>query len=193
MLDYVSNDDVRRRVAFTSKMVTPKPAANNDFAFQKIFGDGEFIAAGQLIIPVNGKKPSKGTKDNTYVFYVIEGAINLRIHQTSFILATGGMFLIPRGNNYYLENISQRPARLFFAQARKVSIDRAETPPEVHRAPPSLRVRSVGPSRNNSDANGNASAAGPSNGVRSSSVGQTSSPEKPLTNGKVSVKRAISK
>ena len=48
-------------------MVTPKPAANNEFAFQKIFGDGEFIAAGQLLIPVGGKKPSKGTKDNTYV------------------------------------------------------------------------------------------------------------------------------
>lgn len=54
-------------VAFTSKMVTPKPAANNEFMFQKIFGDGDFIAAGQLIIPVGGKKPSKGTKDNTYV------------------------------------------------------------------------------------------------------------------------------
>lgn len=54
-------------MAFTAKMVIPKSAANNDFAFQKIFGDGEFIAAGQLIIPVGGKKPSKGTKDNTYV------------------------------------------------------------------------------------------------------------------------------
>ena len=60
-MDYVSG------LAFTSKMVIPRPAANNNFAFQKIFGDGEFIAAGQLIIPVGGKKPSKGTKDNTYV------------------------------------------------------------------------------------------------------------------------------
>lgn len=54
-------------IAFTARMVSPKPALNNDFAFQKVFGDGEFIAAGQLIIPVGGKKPSKGTKDNTYV------------------------------------------------------------------------------------------------------------------------------
>ncbi len=88
-------------------------AADNNFLFQKIFGDGEFIAAGQLIIPVGGKKPNKGTKDNTYVrtdlflplmfanflqiFYLIEGAVNLKIHRSSFVLATGGMFLIPRG------------------------------------------------------------------------------------------------
>ena len=49
-------------------MVTPKPAANNEFAFQKIFGDGEFIAAGQLLIPVGGKKPSKGTKEIIFTF-----------------------------------------------------------------------------------------------------------------------------
>lgn len=50
-------------------MVTPKATANGDFLFQKIFGDGDFIAAGQLIIPPDGKKPSKGTKDNTYVCF----------------------------------------------------------------------------------------------------------------------------
>jgi hypothetical protein len=48
-------------------MVQPKPAENNDRFFQKVFGDGEFIAAGQLVIPPKGRKPSKGTKDNTYV------------------------------------------------------------------------------------------------------------------------------
>jgi centromere protein C len=48
-------------------MVHTKPAENNDFEFQKVFGDGDFIAAGQLLIPPGGKKPSKNTKDNTYV------------------------------------------------------------------------------------------------------------------------------
>jgi centromere protein C len=32
------------------------------------------------------------------IFYVIEGAVNLRVHETSLILATGGMFMVPRGN-----------------------------------------------------------------------------------------------
>ena len=59
-------------------MVTPKPAANNEFMFQKIFGDGDFIAAGQLIIPEGGKKPSKGTKDNSYVRCVHADSYNGR-------------------------------------------------------------------------------------------------------------------
>ena len=116
-------------IAFTAKMVRPKPAANNDWFFQKVFGDGEFIAAGQLIIPPKGRKPSKGTKDNTYVrfsiavckhfdsklmlmgqiFYVIEGAINLKVHNTTLVLATGAMFLVPRGVSSSLSFISSLP------------------------------------------------------------------------------------
>ena len=48
-------------------MVNHRPAANNDFYFTKVFGDGEYIAAGQLLIPPKMNKPSKMTKDNTYV------------------------------------------------------------------------------------------------------------------------------
>ena len=39
----------------------------NGFKFQKVFGDASFVAAGMLEIPVDGEKPSKPTKDNTYV------------------------------------------------------------------------------------------------------------------------------
>ena len=104
-------------VAFTAKMVAPKAAAQGAFYFQKVFGDGDFLAAGQLIIPPNSTKPTKGTKDNTFVrlsfiiaftfriitylptqvFYVIQGAVKFCVHKTNFILATGGMFMIPRG------------------------------------------------------------------------------------------------
>lgn len=54
-------------IAFTSKMVNPRVAANSTWMFQKIFGDEDFIAAGQLVIPPKERKPSKMTKDNTYV------------------------------------------------------------------------------------------------------------------------------
>ena len=101
-------------------MVQPREAANNSWMFDKIFGDDDFIAAGQLVIPPKGLKPSKAAKDNTYVkfaillsttvganyylgqvFYVIDGAVNFRIHETSMILATGGMFMVPRGKNFH--------------------------------------------------------------------------------------------
>lgn len=48
-------------------MLNPRPTANGDWSFEKVFGDGDFIAAGVLIIPPKGRKPSKVTKDNTYV------------------------------------------------------------------------------------------------------------------------------
>lgn len=52
-------------------MVKPVAAANSDWFYHKIFGDGEFIAAGQLVIPPKGMKPSKSTKDNTYVRFTL--------------------------------------------------------------------------------------------------------------------------
>ena len=54
-------------LAFPGRLVNHRPAVNNDFFFTKVFGDGEYIAAGQLRIPPHKHKPSKMTKDNTYV------------------------------------------------------------------------------------------------------------------------------
>jgi centromere protein C len=73
VFDYVTQEEVRRRIAFTSSMVTTKPASsksgkvNSTFRFQKIFTDGDFMAGGILEIPVNEKKPLKPARDNTYV------------------------------------------------------------------------------------------------------------------------------
>lgn len=73
------------------------PGDANGFKFQKVFGDASFVAAGMLEIPVGGEKPSKPTKDNTYLFYVIEGAVTVKVHRTSFTMAPGGQFMVPRG------------------------------------------------------------------------------------------------
>jgi len=54
------------------------------------------------------------------MFYVIEGAVKVGIDETEMVIATGGMFMVPRGNMYFIENICQRPAKLFFSQSRKV-------------------------------------------------------------------------
>jgi centromere protein C len=65
---------------------------------------------------------------------VIEGAVTFKVHESSYLLCTGGMILVPRGNTYYIENVAERDARLFFAQARRVSAEE-EVPPEVLPAP----------------------------------------------------------
>ncbi|KAF8077557.1 Mif2/CENP-C like-domain-containing protein [Lyophyllum atratum] len=153
ILDFETRELVERRIAHTANMLEPKKVATDDWLFQKVFGDADFIAAGILIIPKDKRKPTKQTKDNTYIFYVVEGAINLKVHETSLVLATGAMFIVPRGNAYFIENICDRDAKLFFTQARKV----VELPDEEangsHIAPPrrsSTGVGKSGPNRSSS-------------------------------------------
>ncbi|KAI0031481.1 Mif2/CENP-C like-domain-containing protein [Vararia minispora EC-137] len=139
VVDWQTKEEVQRRIAFPSAHVEYRAAENDSFYFQKIFGDGEYIAAGQLLIRPGGEKPTKGTKDNTYVFYIIEGAVTFKIHETSYILCTGGSILVPRGNVYYIENIADRDAKLFFAQARRIVAEEEE--------PPDLKPASAMPSQ----------------------------------------------
>jgi centromere protein C len=52
-------------------MVKPQPVTTGDWSYQKILWDADFIAAGQLVIPPKCRKPSKATKDNTYVRFFV--------------------------------------------------------------------------------------------------------------------------
>jgi hypothetical protein len=73
-------------IAFPSTQVQYRSADNDEFYFQKIFGDGEYIAAGQLLIPPNGHKPTKLTKDNTYVYFQLASDNKLKL---TFLVSLG--------------------------------------------------------------------------------------------------------
>ncbi|KAI6045641.1 Mif2/CENP-C like-domain-containing protein [Pisolithus marmoratus] len=140
VLDFLTREPVKRRVIQTARMFEPRSAANSNWFFQKIFGEGDFIAAGEMRIPPRGEKPSKSSKDNAYVFYVVEGAVSVAIHESTYIVSSGGMFLVPRGNTYCIHNICQRDVKLFFTQARhvgeeEIASERASqsVPPTSHR------------------------------------------------------------
>lgn len=119
-VDYDAGEEVVRRVACTAANMNPEEIASGPFAYQKIFMDGDFIASGIMTLPVDGKKPLKSTRDNTYVFFCHAGAVRVRIHTESYIFAPGSTFLVPRGNQYEITNISKRESVLFFAQARMI-------------------------------------------------------------------------
>jgi centromere protein C len=81
------------------------------FRYQKVFGEDQFIASGVVYIPVGSSKPAKQSKDNSYVglamslrspqvFFVVCGAVQVTVHKTSFVMAPGGMFMVPRGGSY---------------------------------------------------------------------------------------------
>jgi len=52
-------------------MVKPRPAANADLSSDQIFEDGDFIAAGQLVIPPNELKPSTPSEDSIFVNFMM--------------------------------------------------------------------------------------------------------------------------
>jgi centromere protein C len=54
-------------IACTSSQIHVRSAHNSTFAFEKVFGVDEFMAAGVLHIEVGGQKPVKPSKDNNYV------------------------------------------------------------------------------------------------------------------------------
>lgn len=92
------------------------------------------------------------------------------------------------GNHYYIENVCERDARLFFAQARKVpAVD--EDPPQngtPKRVPSTTNAESVTPNAANSTSNENGLA-------RSSSVA-VKGRSNDLTNGKAAaLRRAVTR
>ncbi|KAI5479575.1 centromere protein C [Pseudohyphozyma bogoriensis] len=112
-----------RRIAFTAKMMDPKPTFRNKFAFQKIFSELDYLAGGILQIPAGCEKPSKNARDNSYMFYCIEGSVSVQIHRSRFAIGPGGTFFVPRGNTYAISATSNRDVKLFFTQARRINVD----------------------------------------------------------------------
>ncbi|CAK5279905.1 unnamed protein product [Mycena citricolor] len=144
VIDYETQEEVVRRLAFTEDMFDPKAGAlsassteADQWYFQKIMSDSDFVAAGQLLIEPKKRKPIKSAKENTYVcrfpsafgdlvadwviqiFYVISGAVSALINNQARTVTSGGMFMVPRGNQYMIENICDREAKLFFTQAKQ--------------------------------------------------------------------------
>ncbi|SCV69126.1 BQ2448_2146 [Microbotryum intermedium] len=113
--------ETQRRVAFTKKMINTKPAGQGEFRYQKIFSELDYLAGGIIDIPSGSEKPQKPSKDNTYIFYCIQGSCSVTVHRTKFAIGPGACFLVPRGNKYQIVATSNRDVRLFFTQSRRVS------------------------------------------------------------------------
>ncbi|GAA5914850.1 hypothetical protein JCM8208_003028 [Rhodotorula glutinis] len=131
--------EVSRRIAFTDKMMDPRPTFDKKFSYQKIYQELDYLAGGILTIPPNGEKALKPSKDNSYIFYCIQGAVSVTIHRTVFSIGPGGTFFVPRGNQYQIQATSNREVRLFFSQGRRVieyedGSTRADTKEDSQRA-----------------------------------------------------------
>ncbi|KAK0561210.1 mitotic fidelity of chromosome transmission- protein [Tilletia horrida] len=116
--DTLSGKETTRRLACQREDITARKVYNADFRFQKVFAVGDSMAAGIVEIPVGGSKPAKTSKTGSLTFFVSEGSVRARIHSSSFVVGAGGMFLVPIGNQYSIDNMAEHDSRLFFAEAR---------------------------------------------------------------------------
>lgn len=63
----VHDTDRATGICYPRALLDPKLVMNSEFKYQKVFGEGKFIASGVVYIPVGGSKPGKPSRDNAYV------------------------------------------------------------------------------------------------------------------------------
>ncbi|KAJ7509180.1 hypothetical protein B0H11DRAFT_2427388 [Mycena galericulata] len=117
---------VPRQISFAPTDFMPRTAANKEWAFQTVFREGNFLAAGKLTIGPYGTKPLTSARDNVYVFNVTEGSVRFEVHgyqSSSTDVDTDGAIMIPREHSYRIHNPSNRRATLWYTQARETKTE----------------------------------------------------------------------
>ncbi|KAI0547357.1 Mif2/CENP-C like-domain-containing protein [Xylaria curta] len=75
-----------------------------------------FFGSGIIDLPPRTYKRPKNSRKYHIAFFVHTGSVRVTIGKTEFAIAKGGMFSVPRGNHYQIQNETDRSARIFFAQ-----------------------------------------------------------------------------
>ncbi|KAJ7708384.1 hypothetical protein B0H17DRAFT_1191827 [Mycena rosella] len=80
-----------------------------------VFHHEDRMVAGQLWIEFDGFCNCSDNQERAWVFTILEGAVAAMVNnQESKILTSGGVFIVPIGNSWQLENIGYRPAILSY-------------------------------------------------------------------------------
>ncbi|EME47948.1 hypothetical protein DOTSEDRAFT_69770 [Dothistroma septosporum NZE10] len=116
-----SNDPVQEDIAFASSSIITRDVAGSEFKYAKIMTI-PFFGAGVVELPPEGFKRAKNSRKMQMVFFVHEGKVLVEVGATGmevnqFALSKGGVWIVPRGNNYAITNESRtKSVKIFFAQ-----------------------------------------------------------------------------
>lgn len=75
-----------------------------------------FLGCGFVDLPPGGAKKLRNSKRMHMVFFVHQGRVDVRVEDTEFSIGKGGLWQVPRGNMYSIQNPRAKPARIFFSQ-----------------------------------------------------------------------------
>ncbi|KAK0625977.1 kinetochore CENP-C fungal-like protein [Immersiella caudata] len=104
-----------RQLALSSAAVQTQPVKDATFRYAKILSEG-FFNCGVVDLPPGAEKRPKNSRKMFMTFFVHTGRVLVTVNETSFRISKGGMWFVPRGNYYSIENDYDRPARIFFSQ-----------------------------------------------------------------------------
>ncbi|KUJ08599.1 uncharacterized protein LY89DRAFT_659049 [Mollisia scopiformis] len=108
-------EELEEEVALSSEAIQTRDIAGASFKFAKTLSY-PFFGAGMVDLPPGGQKKPKNSRRMQMAFFVFYGRVKVIINDTEFRIGKGGMFQVPRGNFYSLENDYDKPARIFFSQ-----------------------------------------------------------------------------
>ncbi|KAL2133447.1 hypothetical protein VTI74DRAFT_2333 [Chaetomium olivicolor] len=115
-----------KQLAISGAAIKTTEVVGGEFRYAKVFSEG-FIGAGVVDLPPGAIKRLKNSRKVFMIFFVHAGRVLVTVQETSFRISKGGIFIVPRYNEYTIENDYDNPARIFFAQGQEVA---AKPPPE---------------------------------------------------------------
>ncbi|KAG0260052.1 hypothetical protein BG011_002161 [Mortierella polycephala] len=118
ILVYGTDTVVQRVIAESRDAMQFRDVEGGDYKFHRGLEDADSVISGIMKIEPGGKKPANNGNACSMIFYVIKGMVQAMVHETTIVLSAGGQFLVPRGNQYSITNVSRNESHLFFVQAK---------------------------------------------------------------------------
>ncbi|CAL3967032.1 unnamed protein product [Diplocarpon coronariae] len=108
-------EEVQEEIALSSAAIITRDIPNADFKFAKTL-TLPFFGSGMVDLPPRSMKKAKNSRKMQMVFFVFFGRVQVIVNDNVFTIGKGGMWQVPRGNFYSIENEHDKPARIFFSQ-----------------------------------------------------------------------------
>ena len=106
-------------IALSSAAIITREIAGATFRFAKTL-TLPFFGSGMVDLPPGAIKKPKNSRKMQMVFFIYHGRVQVTVNDNVFRIGKGGMFQVPRGNFYSIENDYDKPARIFFSQGCEV-------------------------------------------------------------------------
>ncbi|KAF9138405.1 hypothetical protein BG015_002394 [Linnemannia schmuckeri] len=127
ILVFGSDDVVSQDIAESDSSILFRNVQSGEYQLHRGLEDPGYVVTGTMKIKPNGRKPVNSGTNTSMVFYVIKGLVQVKVHESEFVVSTGGRFLVPRGNTYSILNVSTKESTLFFVQTKQPRPDATET------------------------------------------------------------------